>query len=72
MWEKLGGFFTIVIAVTLLAMTSSYQPPTWVQVILALVGSFICLVGIVFLFAEGQILTKGLRLKDGSQGRSGR
>ena len=55
MLEKLGGFITIVIAVAGLAMISAYQPPTWVQVILALVGSFVCLVGIVFLFAEGQI-----------------
>ena len=55
MLEKLGGFFTIVIAVAGLALISAYQPPTWVQVILALIGSFVCLVGIVFLFAEGQI-----------------
>ena len=55
MLEKLGGFFTIVIAVTGLALISAYQPPTWVQVILALIGSFVCLVGVVFLFAEGQI-----------------
>ncbi|MCE5265085.1 MAG: hypothetical protein LLG97_16330 [Deltaproteobacteria bacterium] len=67
MWEKLGGFFIIVIAVTGLAMISTYQPPTYVQVLLALVGSFVCLVGVVFLFAEGQILTKGFRLREGSQ-----
>lgn len=71
MWnicEKLGGFFIIVIAVTGLAMISSYEPPTYVQIILALVGSLVCLVGVVFLFAEGEILTKGsFRLKEGSQ-----
>jgi hypothetical protein len=55
MLEKLGGFFTIVIAVGALASISYYEPPTFVQVICALVGSFVCLVGIVFLFAEGQI-----------------
>jgi hypothetical protein len=49
MLEKLGGFFTIVIAVAGLALISAYQPPTWAQVILALLGSFVCLV------AEGQI-----------------
>jgi len=55
MLEKLGGLFTIVIAVTGLALISAYQPPTYVQIIGALVGSFVCLVGVVFLFAEGQI-----------------
>ncbi len=55
MVEKLGGFLTIVVAVTGLALISTYQPPTWAQVILALLGSFVCLVGVVFLFAEGQI-----------------
>jgi len=55
MLEKLGGFFTIVIAITVLAMTSAYQPPTYIQIILALLGSLICLVGVVFMFAEGQI-----------------
>jgi hypothetical protein len=67
MWEKLGGFFTIVIAVTGLCFISVFNPPTLVQIMCALAGSFVCLVGIVFLFAEGQILTKGLRPKEGSQ-----
>jgi len=58
MWEKLGGFATIVVAVTGLALISVFQPPTFVQIICALVGSFVCLVGVVFLFAEGRILTK--------------
>ena len=55
MLEKLGGLFTIVIAVMGLALISAYQPPTYVQIIGALVGSFVCLIGVVFLFAEGQI-----------------
>jgi hypothetical protein len=63
MLEKLGGFLTIVIAITGLAMISVYQPPTYVQIILALVGSFVCLVGVVFMFAEGQIFTKNRRGK---------
>jgi hypothetical protein len=58
MLEKLGGFFTIVIAITGLALVSAYQPPTYVQIILAFLGSLVCLVGVVFLFAEGQIFTK--------------
>ena len=58
MLEKLGGLFTIVIAVTGLALISVYQPPIYVQIFLALLGSGVCLVGVVFLFAEGQIFTK--------------
>jgi hypothetical protein len=63
MLEKLGGFATIVVAVTGLALISVFQPPVFVQIICALVGSFVCLVGVVFLFAEGQILTKDRRVK---------
>ncbi len=58
MLEKLGGFLTIVIAVTGLALISAYQPPTYLQIILALLGSFVCLVGVVFMFAEGQIFER--------------
>jgi len=63
MWEKLGGFATIVVAVTGLALISVFRPPTFVQIICALVGSFVCLVGVVFLFSEGQILTKDRKVK---------
>ena len=63
MLEKLGGFFTIVIAITGLAMISAYQPPTWMQIVLAFVGSFVCLVGVVFMFAEGQVFEKGRKVK---------
>ena len=63
MLEKLGGFATIVVAVTGLALISVFQPPTFVQIICALVGSFVCLVGVVFMFAEGQIFTKDRRAK---------
>ena len=63
MWEKLGGLATIIVAVTVLCLISIYEPPTFVQIILALAGSFVCLIGVVFLFAEGQILTKDRRVK---------
>jgi len=56
MLEKLGGFVTIVVAVGGLCLIGVYEPPTFVQIICALIGSFVCLFGIVFLFAEGQIL----------------
>ena len=55
MLEKLGGLFTIIIAVTGLALVSAYQPPTYIQIICAFAGSIVCLIGVVFLFAEGQI-----------------
>jgi hypothetical protein len=63
MLEKLGGFFTIVIAIAGLALVSSYQPPTWMQIILALVGSTVCLIGVVFMFAEGRIFEKDRKVK---------
>ena len=61
--EKLGGFATIVVAVTGLALISVFRPPTFVQIICAFVGSFVCLVGVVFMFSEGQIITKDRRVK---------
>jgi hypothetical protein len=63
MLEKLGGFATIVVAITALCFISILDPPTFVQIICALVGSFICLLGVVFLFSEGKILTKDFRIK---------
>ena len=63
MWEKLGGLATIVVAVTVLYLISVFRPPTFVQIICALAGSIICLIGVVFLFSEGQILTKDRRVK---------
>ena len=63
MLEKVGGFLTIVIAVAGLAMISAFQPPIYVQIIGAFVGSFVCLVGVVFMFAEGQIFEKDRRGK---------
>jgi hypothetical protein len=65
MWEKLGGLATIVVAVTGLALISVFEPPTFVQIICALLGSFVCLIGVVFCFSEGQILTKERRGKIG-------
>jgi hypothetical protein len=63
MLEKVGGFLTIVVAVTGLALISAYQPPTWMQVILAFVGSTVCLIGVVFMFAEGRIFEKDRKAK---------
>jgi len=59
MLEKIGGFLIIVIAIAGLAFISAFQPPIYVQIIGAFVGSFVCLVGVVFMFAEGRIFLKG-------------
>ena len=56
MLEKLGGGLLIVVAVVGLLLISHFEPPTFVQIICAFVGAFVCLVGIVFVFAEGSIL----------------
>ncbi len=63
MWEKLGGVATIVIAVTALSLIHAFDPPTFVQILCAVGGSIVCLFGIVFLFSEGQLLTKGRKVK---------
>ena len=63
MLEKLGGFVTIVVAATMLYLISVFKPPLFVQIIGAFAGSVICLIGIVFLFAEGRIFTKDRRVK---------
>jgi hypothetical protein len=53
--EKLGGLVTIVVAGAVLYLVSDLKPPIFVQIICAFAGSVICLIGIVFLFAEGSI-----------------
>ncbi len=63
MWEKLGGAFTIIFAVAVLSLISIFEPPVFIQIICALAGSLICLVGVVFLYNEGQILTKDRKIK---------
>ena len=63
MLEKLGAVVVILIAAAGLSLISIFEPPTYLQIILALAGSFVFLVGVVFLFAEGQILTKDRRVK---------
>ena len=63
MWEKLGGLATILIAAAGLSLISIFEPPTYVQIIAALAGCVVFLVGVVFAFAEGQILTKDRRVK---------
>ena len=58
MLEKLGGVATIVVAVAVLCLISVFEPPVFVQIVCAFAGSILCLIGIVFCFAEGQIMTK--------------
>jgi len=56
MLEKLGGVLIIIVAVTGLLLISYFEPPTFVQIICAFVGAFICLIGIVIVFCEGSII----------------
>jgi hypothetical protein len=58
MWEKLGGLATMAVAVAVLCLISVFEPPVYIQILCGLAGSIVCLMGIVFLFSEGQILTK--------------
>jgi len=54
--EKLGGFLTIVAGATGLYLISVFEPPIFIQIICAFICSLVCLIGIVFLFAEGSIV----------------
>ena len=56
MLEKLGGGLTIIAGATGLYFLSVFRPPILLQIICAFVCVLVCLVGIVFLFAEGSIL----------------
>ena len=67
MLEKLGGVATIVVAVAALCLISVFEPPVFVQIVCAFAGSILCLIGIVFCFAEGTILTKERRGKIASK-----
>ena len=63
MWEKLGGLATMTVAITVLCLISVFEPPVYIQILCGLGGSIVCLFGIVFLFSEGQILTKERKVK---------
>lgn len=58
MLEKLGGLAALVVAIMAMYLVSLTNPPTIIQIFCGLVGSFICLIGIVFLFNGGQLLIK--------------
>lgn len=68
MLDKLVGLFTICVAVAVLALISVFKPPVFVQIFCAMAGSFVCLIGVVFLFSEGKILKKKPRGQEGLQG----
>jgi hypothetical protein len=63
LWEKLGGAAAIAVAITVLCLISVFEPPTYVQIICGLGGSVVCLFGVVFLYAQNQILTKDRKVK---------
>lgn len=61
--EKLGGVAIIIASVAGLVFVSVFDPPTFIQIAAALVGSFFCLIGIVIVFAETRIFTAKNRVK---------
>jgi len=63
MLEKLVAFVIIVIAVVALWLIRVFDPPAFVQIICAFVGTIICLVGIVVVFSEGSIFAETRRVK---------
>jgi uncharacterized membrane protein YccC len=63
MGEKLGGALTIIIPIVALSLVSVLKPPVYIQILCGLIGSIICLVGVVFAFSEGRIRTKDRKLK---------
>jgi len=56
MLEKLGGVLIMVVGVIVLFLIRVFEPPIFVQIICAFVGTIVCLIGIVVVFAEGSIL----------------
>lgn len=58
--QKVVGTVIIVAAFALLYIISALAPPTFVQIGVAFIGSFICLVGIVVVFSEQQIDIKAV------------
>jgi uncharacterized protein YacL len=61
--EKLGGVVGIIVAAMVLYLISAFEPPVFLQIVCAFLGSVVCLIGIVFLFAEGSILKERWRRK---------
>lgn len=57
MIEKLGAIVSMVFSILALMGLSTLDLPTFITALLALVCSLIFLVGNVFLFSEGTILT---------------
>jgi hypothetical protein len=58
MLEKLGGLAVIAVTITVLCVISLLEPPTFIQILCGLAGIVCFLIGNVFLFAEGHLLTK--------------
>lgn len=67
MLEKLGGLAVIGVTITVLCIVKLLNPPTVIQLLFGLAGIFFCLTGIVFLFAEGKLLTKDRWVKKASK-----
>lgn len=56
--QKFAGVGIIAVSVTVLYLISVLNPPTFVQIGIAFVGSIVCLIGIVVVFSEYRIEMK--------------
>lgn len=64
MLEKLGGLAVIVVSIAALCLIKILNLPVLIQIIFVFVGILFCLIGVVFLFAQGPLLTKEHMTKD--------
>jgi hypothetical protein len=70
MLEKLGGVVAMLASMAAMVGLSRANLPIFINIALVFVCVMIYLGGVVFLFAEGQIMDKIPRGHEGSQGRS--
>lgn len=61
MLEKLGAAVTIIVSFVALWTIQMMDLPIFISIPLVFVAVIICLVGIVFLFSEGPVLTSARR-----------
>jgi apolipoprotein N-acyltransferase len=69
MLEKIGAFFVMVATFFVLYWISELHLPLYITIFAVLVGTFTYLIGVVFLFAEGTILTSARRAKQQAEVR---
>ena len=56
MWEKIGAFFVMVIAIPMMAFIKGLELPALVTIPLVLACTVFYLIAVVFLFSEGTVI----------------